>query len=74
MILEAVAMKTATEEVELSVPATGVTEGTTLEPRAAVSPVVMVEAHVDVHLTTSMEVVVHEPEVQEARLIRSAVG
>jgi hypothetical protein len=32
----------------------------------------MVETHVDVHLGTSTEVVVREPEVQEAAPIRSA--
>jgi hypothetical protein len=72
VIPEAVAMETATVETECSVSVTEVTEGTTSKPRVAVAPEVMVEAHVEAHPTTSMELVVREPEVQEATPIRSA--
>jgi hypothetical protein len=72
MISEAVAMEMATAEAECSVPATRVTEGTITEPGAAVAPEVVVEAHVKAHPTTSTEVVVCEPEVQEVAPIRSA--
>jgi hypothetical protein len=49
MIPEVVAMETTTVEDELAVPVTEVTEGTTLESEAAITPEVMVEAHVDAH-------------------------
>jgi hypothetical protein len=72
MIPEAVAMETAAVEAEHFVPLIEVTEGTSSEPGAAVAPKVVVEAHVEAHPTPSSEVVVREPEVQEAASIRSA--
>jgi hypothetical protein len=72
MILEVVAMDTAAVEAERSVPSTEVTEGTTSELGAAVASEVVVEAHVEAHPTMSTEVVVREPEVQEAVPIRLA--
>jgi hypothetical protein len=68
---EAVAMETATVEAELTVPVTGVTEGTAPEPGSAVAPEVVVEAHVDAHPGASMEVLVCEPEIQDDVPIRS---
>jgi hypothetical protein len=65
-------MEMAMIETKLSVLATGVMEGIAPETGAAVAPKVMVEAHVDAHLTTSTEVVIREAEVQEAALIYSA--
>jgi hypothetical protein len=52
--------------------ATEVAEGVAPELGAAISLNVRVETHVDLHPGTSTEVVVHEPEVQEATPIRSA--
>jgi hypothetical protein len=72
MIPEAVAMEMVTEGVEPSSSATAVTEGTTRELGAAIAPEVRLETHVESHLGTSTEVVVREPEVQEAAPIRSA--
>jgi hypothetical protein len=62
----------ATEKTEVVVPVTGVTEGTTPEPEAAVAPEVVVGAHADAHLGASTEVVVCEPEIQDVAPIRSA--
>jgi hypothetical protein len=72
MIPEAVSMEMDAVEAKHYVPATEVTEGTTFEPGAVVGPEVVVEAHVEVHLTMSTEVIIHEPVLQEAAPIRSA--
>jgi hypothetical protein len=70
-IPEVVAMETATKETEVVVPVVGVTEGTAPEPKAAVAPEVVVEAHVDALPGASTEVVVRSPEIQDVASIRS---
>jgi hypothetical protein len=70
-IPEAVPTKTATEEAEVAVLVTEVTEGTTPEPEAAVAPEVVVGAHVDALPGVSKDVVVREPEIQDVAPIRS---
>jgi hypothetical protein len=72
MIHEVVAMEAIATEAELTVLATGVMGGTAPKLGAAAAPEVVVETHVDAHPGTSTEVVMREPEVQEAALIRSA--
>jgi hypothetical protein len=64
-------METATKETEVVVPVVGVTEGTAPEPKAAVAPEVVVEAHVDALPGASTEVVVRSPEIQDVASIRS---
>jgi hypothetical protein len=66
-----VAKETATEEAEVAVPVTGVTEGTTPELESASAPEVVVEAHVNAQSGASTEVVVCEPEIEDAAPIRS---
>jgi hypothetical protein len=65
-ISEAVAMDRATEEAEVTVPMTRVTEGMAVEPEAAVAPEVVVGAHVDALPGASTEVVMRKPEIQDA--------
>jgi hypothetical protein len=65
-------METATEEAKVAVPVTGVTEGAAPKPESVVAPEVMVEAHVNAHPGASTEVVMREPEIQDAASIRSA--
>jgi hypothetical protein len=72
MIPEVVAMETTTVGAEPSAPATGLMDGTTPELGAGVAPEFRVETQVDAHLEMSTEVVMREPEVQEATPIRSA--
>jgi hypothetical protein len=71
-ILEVVSMEAATEQAEMAVPVTGVTEGAAPGPEAVVAPEVVVEAHVDANPRESTEVVVREPEIEDVAPIRSA--
>jgi hypothetical protein len=65
-------METVTEEVEVAMPVTGVMEGAAPELEAAVTPEVVVGAHVDALPEASTEVVVRSPEIQDVEPIRSA--
>jgi hypothetical protein len=65
-------MEAIVTEADLSVPATGVMEGTVPELGVAVAPEVTVETHVDAHSRTSTKIVVREPEIQDVAPIRSA--
>jgi predicted alternative tryptophan synthase beta-subunit len=62
-IPEAIAMESATEEVEVAVPVAKVTEGTVPEPEAAVAAKVVVGVHVDALPEASTKVVVRSPKV-----------
>jgi hypothetical protein len=65
-------METATVEAEPLALATGVTEGTTPELGTAIASEVRVETRVVSLPRTSTDVVVREPEIEEAMLILSA--
>jgi hypothetical protein len=71
-IPEAVAMETATGEVEVAVPVAGVQEGEAPDPEAPVAPEVTKGIHVDVLPKSSMDVIVRSPEIQDAEPIRAA--
>jgi hypothetical protein len=71
-IPEAVAFQTATEEVEVVVSLTGLMEGATPEPEAAVATKVVVGAHVDALPEASTEVVMLLTEILNPAPIRSA--
>jgi hypothetical protein len=71
-ILEAVAKESTTMEAEPTTPVAGAIEGATLERGIAVAPEVRVETHVDLLPGMSTDVVVREPEIEEAAPIRSA--
>jgi hypothetical protein len=71
-IPEAVAMETATEEVEIAVSAAGVLEGAVPNLEALVAPEVTTGIHVDVLPESSMDAVVRSPEIQDAEPIRAA--
>jgi hypothetical protein len=72
VIPEVVAMESATEEAEVAIPMTTVTEGTTPESEAAEAPGVVLGAQVDVLPGASTEVVLRLPKIQDAASIRSA--
>jgi hypothetical protein len=57
MIPEAVAMETATEEVEIVVPVVGVMEGAVPNPEVPVAPEIITGVHVDVLSESSTDVV-----------------
>jgi hypothetical protein len=65
-------METTIIEAEPLAPTTGVTKETTPELGAVMAPKVRVEMCVDSHPGTSMDVVVREPEIEEAAPIRLA--
>jgi hypothetical protein len=71
-IPEAIAVETATKEVEIAVPVAGVTERAVPVPEALVAPEIIIGVHVDVLLESSTDVVVRSPEIQDEEPIRSA--
>jgi hypothetical protein len=61
------------EEADVTMPVTGVMEGTAPELEAAVALEVVVGAHAEALSEVSTEVVVREPEIQDAAPIRSTL-
>jgi hypothetical protein len=65
-IPESVAMETATEEVEITVPVAGVPKHAVPDLEAPVATEITTGIHVDVLLESSMDVVIRSSEIQDA--------